>query len=427
MLDSKFPVNSNTEALKVHRNAFTFITGQLATRNVDTEAVMAQLASFEVAVPSWALGTGGTRFGRFPGKGEPRNLFEKIEDISVIQQLTRSTPRVSLHVPWDEPEDVQALLDYALEMGLGFDAVNSNSFQDQAGQASSYKYGSLSHTDASVRRQAIDHNLHVIELGEKLGSKAITIWLADGSNYPGQSHLRRSFERTLDSLKDIYAALPQNWQLFTEHKPYEPAFYATVVQDWGSSLMLAQGLGDRASCLVDLGHHLPNCNIEQIVARLITAGKLGGFHFNDSKYGDDDLTTGSIHPYQLFLVFNELTDAAHELGDAFQPAYMIDQSHNLKDPIEALLQSVMSLQIAYAKALLVDRKALDAYQISNDVLMAEETLKRAFETDVSALVAEMRLRAGGALHPIQTFRDSNYRATKASTRKALSYIPPQSL
>ncbi|MFK7843790.1 MAG: sugar isomerase [Rhodothermales bacterium] len=427
MLDHKFSDLHSDRALKSHRSAFTFITEQLAARDVDAETVLAQLAKFEVAVPSWALGTGGTRFGRFQGEGEPRNLFEKIEDISVIQQLTRSTPRVSLHVPWDEPDDVQGLLDFALEMDLGFDAVNSNSFQDQANQAFSYKFGSLSHTDVSVRRQAIEHNLHVIELGEKLGSKAITIWLADGSNYPGQSHLRRSFERTLDSLKDIYRALPQDWQLFTEHKPYEPAFYSTVVQDWGSSLMLAQGLGDRASCLVDLGHHLPNCNIEQIVARLITAGKLGGFHFNDSKYGDDDLTTGSIHPYQLFLVFNELTDAGYEFGDSFQPAYMIDQSHNLKDPIEALLQSVMALQIAYTKALLVDRKALEAYQTSNDVLMAEETLKQAFETDVSALVAEMRLRAGGALHPIQTFRDSKYRADKASARKALAYVPPQSL
>ena len=427
MLDSDAITRANEAPLVWHRHAFEFCSDQLARRGVDVNNVMDELARFEVAIPSWALGTGGTRFGRFPGAGEPRNVFEKIEDISVIQQLTRSAPRVSLHIPWDEPEDIQALLDYGLEKGLGFDAVNSNSFQDQAGQTLSYKFGSLSHTDPSVRKQAVEHNIHVIKLGEKLGSEAITIWLADGSNFPGQSHLRRSYERTLKSLEEIYQALPSGWMLFTEHKPYEPAFYSTVVQDWGTSLMFAQSLGDQAACLVDLGHHLPNCNIEQIVARLITAGKLGGFHFNDSKYGDDDLTTGSIHPYQLFLVFNELIDAGIELGESFKPAYMIDQSHNLKDPIEALLQSVMALQTACAKALLVDRTLLNAYQSSNDVLMAEEALKQAFESDVRVLVAEMRLRAGGALNPIATFRGSGYRQEKSESRAALDYVPPQSL
>ncbi len=418
---------TNKESELAHQQDFGHLSGKLTREGVDVEQVLGKLGAFEVAIPSWALGTGGTRFGRFPGKGEPRNVFEKMEDIALIQQLTRSAPRVSLHIPWDEPDDPQAMLDHAEELELGFDAVNSNTFQDQANQNLSYKFGSLSHTDAAVRDQAIAHNVHVIELGKKLGSAAITIWLSDGSNYPGQSHLRRAFERTLDSLKEIYRHLPADWQLFTEHKPYEPAFYSTVVQDWGSSLLLAQGLGDRAACLVDLGHHLPNCNIEQIVARLITAGKLGGFHFNDSKYGDDDLTTGSIRPYQLFLVFNELADAASEFGESFKPAYMIDQSHNLKDPIEALLQSVMQMQLAYARALIIDRSALEGYQESNDVLMAENTLKAAYETDVRPLVAEMRRRKGGALNPIATYRDSGYRAQKAGERVALDYAPPQSL
>ncbi len=427
MLNKDVVVRANETPLARHQRSFEFLAAQLADGGIDVESVLKALTAFEVAIPSWALGTGGTRFGRFPGQGEPRTVFEKIEDIAVIHQLTCSAPRVSLHIPWDEPEDHQALLDHALEMNLGFDAVNSNTFQDQANQAHSYKFGSLSHTDPAVRRQAIEHNLQVIELGQKLGSSAITIWLADGSNYPGQSHLRRSFERTRDSLQEIYQALPGTWQLFTEHKPYEPAFYSTVVQDWGSSLMLAQALGDRAACLVDLGHHLPNANIEQIVARLITAGKLGGFHFNDSKYGDDDLTTGSIHPYQLFLVFNELADASAQFGDAFMPAYMIDQSHNLKDPLEALLQSVMALQTSYARALLVDRKKLEGYQDANDVLMAEETLKTAYETDVRPLVAEMRLRAGGALQPLVAFRGSGYREAKTTARRMLDYVPPQSL
>ncbi len=408
-----------------HQRDLTHLGDQLARRSIDLEDVIERVRRFEVAIPSWALSTGGTRFGRFPGHGEPRDVFEKMEDVAVIHQLTRSAPRISLHIPWDEPDDPRALLDHALEMGLGFDAVNSNTFQDQPGQAESYKFGSLSHTDAGVRAQAIAHNLHVIEQGEKLGSKATTIWLADGTDYPGQAHLRRSFERVRDGLQEIYAHVPDDWHLFTEHKPYEPAFYATVVQDWGSSLLLAQSLGERAACLVDLGHHLPNTNIEMVVARLITAGKLGGFHFNDSKYGDDDLTTGSIKPYQLFLIFGELVDAVLEQGDGFSPAYMIDQSHNVKDPIEALVQSVIELQRAYAKALLVDRVALAGFQETNDVLMAEMTLKAAYETDVRPLIAEARRRSGGALHPIQALRAAGYRSAKISERAAGPARPPR--
>jgi len=410
-----------------HGPAYAALATQLDRRGVDIDAVTDRVASFDVAVPSWALGTGGTRFGRFPGPGEPRTIYEKMDDVAVIQQLTRATPRVSLHIPWDEPDDVGALKAHAEDLDLGFDAVNANTFQDQPDQAHSYKFGSFSHTDPAVRQQAVDHNLHVVELGEQLGSEAITIWLADGSNYPGQMHLRRSFDRVLDGLQTVYDALPAGWRLYTEHKPYEPAFYATVVQDWGSSLMLANRLGPQAQCLVDLGHHLPNTNVELVVARLITAGKLGGFHFNDSKYGDDDLTTGSIKPYQLFLVFNELVDAEEEGLGGFDPDYMIDQSHNVKDPIEAFLQTVDQLQRAYAKACLVDRDALAEHQEKNDVLMAERTLKVAYETDVSALVAEARRRHGGALDPVATFRASGYRRAKHDARSEGEYAPPQSL
>jgi L-rhamnose isomerase/sugar isomerase len=426
MLHPDSVADANEGLRSMHRHDFDHLGEQLHRRGVDLDEVVEQVRAFEVAVPSWALGTGGTRFGRYPGGGEPRDIYEKMEDIAVIHQLTRSTPNVSLHIPWDEPDDPAALRDHAAALDLGFDAVNSNTFQDQAGQEHSYKFGSFSHTDAAVREQAVEHNLHVVEVGESLGSSSITVWLADGSNYPGQMHLRRSYERVLDGLRQVYAALPDDWQLFTEHKPYEPAFYATVVQDWGSSLMLATALGDRARCLVDLGHHLPNTNIELVVARLVTAGKLGGFHFNDSKYGDDDLTAGSIKPYQLFLVFNELVDAAAD-HDGFAPAYMIDQSHNLKDPIEALLQTVDTLQRAYAKALLVRRDALTEYQEANDVLMAEQTLKRAYETDVTALVAEARHRGGGAIDPIAAYRASGYRATKTTERAGSAYVPPQSL
>jgi L-rhamnose isomerase/sugar isomerase len=427
MIESERIQQSNQAELAAHNREVEHLKTRLAEQEVDVEQIVEQIRTFEVAIPSWSLGTGGTRFGRFPGSGEPRDVYEKLEDISVVSRLTRAAPRVSLHIPWDEPDDAQALTDRAGAIGLGFDAVNSNTFQDQAGQPFSYKFGSLGHTDAAVREQAIAHNLHVIEIGRKLGSQAITIWLADGSNYPGQTHLRRSFERVLESLQEIYAHLPESWQLFTEHKPYEPAFYSTVVQDWGSSLMLAQALGERASCLVDLGHHLPNTNVEMVVARFIAAGKLGGFHFNDSKYGDDDLTTGSVRPYQLFLIFNELVDARLELGNEFKPAYMIDQSHNLKDPIEALLQSVVALQNAYARALLVDRKRLTEFQQANDVMMAERVLTEAYETDMRPLTAEARLRSGGALDPVRAFRDSGYREAVARARTSSAYVPPKSL
>lgn len=427
MLDLDAVRADNEDRADAHERALGALTEQLERRGVDVAAAMDRLAAFEVAVPSWALGTGGTRFGRFPGPGEPRDVYEKMDDIAVIHRLTGATPRVSLHIPWDEPEDPAALRAHAAELRLGFDAVNSNTFQDQPGQEHSYKFGSFAHTDPTVREQAVAHNLHVVEVGETLGSDSITIWLADGASYPGQMHLRRSFERTLESLQRVYAALPDRWRLFTEHKPYEPAFYATVVQDWGSSLMLARALGDRAACLVDLGHHLPNTNIELVVARLITAGKLGGFHFNDAKYGDDDLTAGSIKPFQLFLVMNELVDAAREAGADFAPAYMIDQSHNLKDPIEALLVTVDNLQAAFARALLVDREALDHYQGSNDVVMAEATLKAAYETDVRPLVAAVRQRRGGALDPVRAFRASGYRAEVARVRHGGDYAPPQSL
>ena len=418
---------SNHPLGDAHDSDFDHLSTKLQRQDIDVEAIIEELDTFEVAVPSWALGTGGTRFGRFPNSGDPRNIFEKLDDVAVIHRLTGAAPRVSLHIPWDEPDDPAALRQSAYQLGLGFDAVNSNTFQDQPNQAQSYKYGSLSHTDPQVRAQAVDHNRHVIEIGQALDSKALTIWLADGSNYPGQMHLRNSFTRVLEGLESIYTELPDDWRLFVEHKPYEPAFYATVIQDWGSSLLLAQALGPKAYCLVDLGHHLPNCNVELIVARLITAGKLGGFHFNDSKYGDDDLTAGSVHPYQLFLVFHELVDASRDHGNTLAPAHMIDQSHNVKDPIEALLVTIDMLQQALAKALLVRRESLEHFQTVNDVLMAEQTLKDAYQTDVRPIVNELRQRKGAALDPVTAFRDSGYRARAASVRTVRTYTPPKSL
>ncbi|MGU3664200.1 L-rhamnose catabolism isomerase [Methylobacterium sp. A49B] len=390
---------------------------RLARRGVDIAAVTAQVAAFTVAIPSWGVGTGGTRFARFPGPGEPRGIAEKLDDCAVIQQLGRATPAVSLHIPWDAAAPGE-LLAQAEALGLRFDAMNSNTFQDHPGDPDhplSYKFGSLSHVDPAVRAQAVAHNIACIRLGEALGSKALTVWIGDGANFPGQSHMGRAFERYLASMQEIYAALPEGWRLFSEHKMYEPAFYATVVQDWGTSLLTAQALGPKAACLVDLGHHAPNVNIEMIVSRLAHAGKLGGFHFNDSKYGDDDLDAGSIDPFRLFLIFNELVDLG-ESGNA--PAYMIDQSHNVTDPIESLIRSADEIRRAYAQALLVDRAALAGYQEDNDALMASETLKAGFRADVEPVLARARLDAGGAIDPIAAYRDGGYRTKVAATRPA---------
>ena len=393
---------------------------RLDRRGVDIDAVARQVAGFTVAVPSWGVGTGGTRFARFPGPGEPRGIFEKLDDCAVINELGRATPAVSLHIPWDkaDPADLRAK---AAALGLSFDAMNSNTFQDHPAdpnQPLSYKFGSLSHTDAAVRAQAVRHNLETVEIGAAIGSTALTVWIGDGSNFAGQSDLGRAFERYLGAMKEIVAGLPADWRIYSEHKMYEPAFYSTVVQDWGTSYLTAVELGDKAFCLVDLGHHAANVNIEQIVCRLIRTGKLGGFHFNDSRYGDDDLDAGSIDPFRLFLVFNELVEAGARL-DALQPSYMIDQSHNVTDPIESLIRSANEIRRAYAQALLVDRTALHGFQDANDAMLASETLKEGFRLDVEPILAKVRLDAGGAIEPIAAFRASGYRAKVASERPAV--------
>jgi L-rhamnose isomerase/sugar isomerase len=415
-IDDGFIEAQNAAARAPLDEDYGALTRMLHRRGVDSEAIVKKLMAFAVAIPTWGVGTGGTRFARFPGVGEPRNLFDKLDDCATIQKLVRATPTVSPHFPWDSTEDYAALRETAAARGLAFDAVNSNTFQDQPGQKLSYKFGSLSHVDAAVREQAIAHNIECIEIGRKLGSKALTVWIGDGSNFAGQSNLTQALDRYLQAMSEVYKALPGDWRLFLEHKLYEPAFYSTVISDWGTSFAAAQELGPKAQCLVDLGHHAPNVNIEQIVARLTRFKKLGGFHFNDSKYGDDDLDAGSVEPFRLFLVFNELVDALTRAPEGFTPAYMIDQSHNVTDPIESLMQSAIELQRAYAQALIVDRAALSAAQQANDALGAHLELKRAFTTDVSPLIAMARWRSGGAIAPIEVYRASGYRARKAEER-----------
>ncbi len=386
-----------------------FLSDQLGKKGISTETIIQKLADFQVAIPSWALGAGGTRFGRFSFGGEPSSLEQKIDDIGLIHKLTQTAGAISLHIPWDIPKDYNAIKELANSHNILFDAVNSNTFQDQPNTKESYKFGSLSNVSKTVREQAIAHNIDVINIGNKLGSKSITVWLADGSSFPGQNNFQLALQNTQNSLKAIYKELPNDWKMFIEYKPYEPNFYSTVIRDWGTSLLLADGCGEKAYTLVDLGHHLPNTNIEQIVATLMMKGKLGGFHFNDSKYGDDDLTVGSIKPYALFLIFNELIYGMENNKNNPDLAWMIDASHNVKDPLEDLMQSLDAILIAYAQALLVNRKALQQAQHENDVTKCQEILQDAYRMDVRPLVKQARLQSGAVINPIEAYRNFKVR------------------
>lgn len=399
--------NHNGQSRPAHNRQFQFLAETLQAAGKDVEAILQKLQAFQVAIPSWALGAGGTRFGRFAIGGEPATLGQKLEDVGLLQAVMKNCGAISLHIPWDIPDQPAKIQQLAAELDLSFDAVNSNTFQDQKKQEHSYKFGSLCHRDSAVRRQAVQHNIDVIEQGKALGSKALTVWLADGSNFPGQHDFRVALRNTLDSLQAIYQHLPADWTMLIEYKPYEPNFYSMVIPDWGTSHLLCKELGPKAQVLVDLGHHLPNTNIEQIIATLQFGDKLGGFHFNDSIYGDDDITVGCRNPYQLFLIFHELVKGMH-LGSP-EPAWMIDASHNTKDPLEDLIQSVESIMLAYAQALAVDQAALTAAQAQDDVIAGQELLQAAFRADLRPLVAEARHRKGGAIDPIGLFRAERVR------------------
>ncbi|OAV45055.1 TIM barrel protein [Lewinella sp. 4G2] len=401
---TKDQIATTNGPLNTHESNYNHLANNLSASGINVDALVKKVADFQVAVPSWALGAGGTRFGRFSFHGEPGTLEQKISDVGILHALTRTAGAVSLHIPWDTPTDYEAVKQIADQHGIVFDAINSNTFQDQPGATLSYKHGSLANTDEAIRAQAVEHNHEVVRIGEKLGSKALTVWLADGTSFPGQRSFQKALQQTEKSCKEIYAGLPADWSLLIEYKPYEPNFYSTVIMDWGTSFMLANACGDRAYTLVDLGHHLPNSNIEQVVATLMSKGKLGGFHFNDSKYGDDDLTVGSIKPYALFLIFNELVYGMQHNAHNPDLAWMIDASHNIKDPLEDLIQSLEAIQEAYAKALLIDQDALTQAQENHDVVKCQEILQGAYRTDVRPLLQRARLSTGGALDPIGAYR-----------------------
>ncbi|GCE22192.1 L-rhamnose isomerase [Dictyobacter kobayashii] len=391
---------------------FDQLRAMLDAQSTDIEHVIMHIQAFSIETPSWGYGNSGTRFHVFRWPGAARNLREKLADAAQVQHVTGCCPKVALHIPWDQVADWPEIKAYAEQLGLQLGAINPNLFQDNA-----YRSGSLCHFDQQVRNQAVEHVLSCVQIAQATGSDVISLWLADGTNYPGQDDLRKRRHRLLDSLQAIYAAFPETMRLLIEYKFFEPAFYSTDLPDWGTALLLAQKLGPQAEVLVDTGHHPQGTNIAQIVAQLLDEKRLGGFHFNDRKYADDDLIAGSLNPFELFCIFNEIIGAQHEDNtNGGRITYMIDQSHNIEPKIEAMIQSVMHIQTAYAKALLVDRIALHGAQESGDVLGAYRVLQAAYETDVRSLLAEVRMRQGRAPDPITAFRTSGYAERVASER-----------
>lgn len=401
----------------MHRSRFTLLRDELRRQGIAVETLVKEIQSFTIETPSWGYGNSGTRFKVFPWPGAARTLAEKLADAAMVHRVTGVCPSVAIHIPWDQTDDWEAARQQAASLGVRIGAVNPNLFQDDE-----YRFGSLCHPDQAVRRRAIQHVLECIEIAKATGSQIISLWLADGTNYPGQDDFRRRRHRLLGALQEIYAALPPGMRLLIEYKFFEPAFYHTDLPDWGTSLLMAQKLGPQAEVLVDTGHHPQGTNIAQIVAQLLDEGRLGGFHFNDRKYADDDLIVGSLNPFELFTIFHEILAARSEgNANAAHIAYMIDQSQNVEPKIEAMIQSVITIQLAYAKALLVDRAALAQAQASGDVLAAYRVLRDAFETDVRPLLAEARAQMGLDPDPIAAFRKSGY-AEQVARERALATV-----
>jgi L-rhamnose isomerase/sugar isomerase len=385
------------------RRAYELLVESISARGIDVETVEARLRAQRVETPSWGYGNSGTRFAVFPQPGVPRDPFEKFQDAAEVQRHTGICPSVAIHIPWDRVGSFAELSEYAHSLGLSIGAVNPNLFQD-----SDYKLGSITNPDARVRAKATDHLLECVRIAEEVNSSLFTPWFADGTNYPGQDSFVERRHRMLESLHEVYDAMPGTMRMLVEYKFYEPAFYHTDLFDWGTALLTCQKLGPRAQVLVDLGHHPLGTNVEHIVALLLDEERLGGFHFNNRKYGDDDLIVGSTNPFELFLIYVELTRAEGRRERANEIAYMIDQSHNIEAKIEAMIQSVMTLQETYAKALLVDWQALGAARESGDVLAAHRVLTDAYATDVRPLCARVREDLGASADPIAAFRSSGY-------------------
>lgn len=389
--------------------AYGVLTENLSAGGVDVEGVQERLRAQRLETPSWGYGDTGTRFAIFPQRGVPRDPFEKMADAAEVHRLTGVCPSVAVHIPWDRVDDFGELREHAESLGVRIGAVNPNLFQEPE-----YKLGSVCHPDPAVRRRATDHLLECVGVAGEVGSDVLSLWFADGTNYAGQDSFVERRHRMIDCLGEVYAAMPEDMRLLLEYKPYEPAFYHTDLADWGAALTVCQRLGERAEVLVDLGHHAKEVNIEYVVALLLDEGRLGGFHFNNRKYGDDDLIVGSVNPFELFLIYVELVEAEERAATRID--YMIDQTHNIEPKMEAMILSVMNLQGAYAKALLVDRAALAEARRAGDVLGAHRLLLDAYATDVRPLCARVREDLGAAADPIAAFKASGYAGKVAEER-----------
>jgi L-rhamnose isomerase/sugar isomerase len=391
-------------------------TGSLGARGADVEAVKSALKAQRIETPSWGYGNSGTRFKVFAWPGAARDIYEKLADAAFIHGLTGIAPSVALHIPWDMVDDWPALKQYAVERGVQIGAINPNVFQDDA-----YKFGSACNSDPAVRRRAVDHMLACVEIMKATGSGILSLWFGDGTNYAGQDSIRERKRRMEEALAEVYAALPGGARMLIEYKFFEPAFYHTDLADWGMAATFARKLGPQAQVLVDTGHHAQGTNVEHIVAFLLDEGLLGGFHFNSRKYADDDLIVGTVNPFELFLIYSEIVEAEQDANEvvaacARDIAYMIDQSHNIEPKLEAMLQSVLNCQVAYAKALLVDREALAERRAAQDVLGAYRVLTDAYETDVRPLLAQVRVEMGLDPDPIAAYHASDYPARVAEER-----------
>ncbi len=386
---------------------YEVLVESLIARGLDVNRIEERLRSQRLETPSWGYGNSGTRFKVFPQPGVPRDPFEKFADTSEVHRLTGICPSVAIHIPWDRVDDYGELREYAEGLGLRIGAINPNLFQEE-----DYTLGSICNPDSGVRRKATDHLIECVEIGREAGSDVLSLWFADGTNYAGQDSFVERRHRMHECLSEAYEAMPQNMRMLLEYKPFEPAFYHTDLSDWGAALTMCQRLGERAEVLIDLGHHLQGTNIEHIVAMLLDEGRLGGFHFNNRKYADDDLIVGSVNPFELFLIYVELVEAE----ESTRIDYMIDQAHNIEAKIEAMILSVTNLQEAYAKALLVDRRALDEARRSGDVVGAHRVLLEAYATDVRPLCARVRFDLGAAADPITAFKQSGYAQRVAEER-----------
>ena len=382
---------------------FAALAEMLSGRGIEVEEVKAQLKAQEIETPSWGYGNSGTRFGVFKQPGAARNVHERLSDAAQVHKVTGVCPGVALHIPWDKVDDYDALGQEAAELGVCIGAINPNVFQEPE-----YKLGSFGHRDPAVRRKALDHMYECADIMQQTGSTVLSLWFADGTNYPGQDDIIERKRRFEECLRETHAMLPEGARMLIEYKFFEPAFYHTDIADWGMALNFAIKAGPRAEVLVDLGHHPLSTNIEHLVALLLDEGRMGGFHFNNRKYADDDVTTGSVNLYEVFLIYHEILNAERRGAAAANIAYMIDQSHIIKPKVEAMIQSVLNIQTAYARALLVDRTALAEAQAEDDVVAGEEILRNAYDTDVRPLLAIVRQELGAAADPLGAYRRSGY-------------------